>query len=185
MSESKITKAKLLSNNEKLLVFHKRTNRDGSHSIIPGEEKDTIPHPDLIERFQDLAMHLALKCEYTHLKNSRNQETLSLFHVTGFTIFGKNDNGVILTGYRITEDGSQVTLNSPKIWFESENSTYYFLANLKKELGLLCDEIQAYLDGTKKGEAKVQPKKEESDDNDDQEEDPKPAKKRGRPKKAE
>src|ERR1700754_2513351 len=135
MADYKIIKAKLLKNNEKLVVHHKRTNDDGSHSVIPGEEKDTVPHQDLIDRFQDLAMHLALKCGYTSVKTSRSKEILALFHVTGFTIFGKNDNGVILTGYRITEDGDTVPLNSPRIWFESENSNYYFVANLKKELG--------------------------------------------------
>jgi hypothetical protein len=171
MSYSKIIKAKLLQNDEKVIVFHKRTNKDGSHSIIPGEETDYLPHPDLIARFQDLRMHLALKCAYTNVKTSRNPKTLEEFHVTGFSIFGKNDNGIIISGYRITEDGV-VTLNAPRIWFESETSSYYFLEGLRIELEALIKELLAFLDGTKKGEHKSEPSSEkDSDNNDGDEED--------------
>ena len=56
----------------------------------------------------------------------------------------------------------QFKLNNPRIWFDSEGNSYYFLKNLRKELDLLIDEIQAYLNGGKKGEPKPKEAKEDA-----------------------
>lgn len=164
MSESKIMKVKLLQDNEKLQVFYKKTNRDGSHSVIPGEERDSIPHQDLVNAMQKLAMHLALLCDYTNIRNSRNEETLKKFVVTGYSVFGKNDNGVIITGYKLTERGI-VPLNTPKIWFNPDGENpYYFLDGLKAELEVIVEETFAFLNGSKKGVAKKQEQPPPDDD---------------------
>jgi hypothetical protein len=154
MSYSKIIKAKLLQNDEKVIVFHKRTNKDGSHSIIPGEETDYFPHKDLIDQLPGPAHASRTQMRLYQRQDMPEVRKRWMSSTSPVSIFGKNDNGIIISGYRITEDGSS-SLNTPKIWFESETNTYYFLEALRDRAGeALVTELLAFLDGTKKGEHK-------------------------------
>lgn len=152
MSETKITKMKLIKTGEKLEVGFEEGG--DNPSIVPKKLFHNRCHPDLIRATKALAIHLAIITEYIPEKNAHKSDQLDRFIITGYSIGGKEgEEGVVITGYRKTKSGKTVTLNTPFMRFEEDDKTRYILmSELEERLAEIEKEVILYMTKAKKGE---------------------------------
>lgn len=151
-----IEKVKLVKG-ETLEVSYTRVADDGQKSNVKNESFEAPIHPDLLQCFKNLAIHLAVMCYYVKAKDVKNisspDEKLSEgFVVRGISYGGDDDDqGITLTGHYLG-DGKPVILNTPFRRFgESEQTGYKFIDDLETRLNRLTDEVEAYMKGEKRG----------------------------------
>lgn len=110
--------------------------------------RNFLCHNDLIAAFEALRPHMALICEYADVDEVRNDDVATVnfrkVYVTQIALTGHNENaGVVLTGFRLLEDGSKLNLNTPNLKFE--NTDYQFAHELSEALDELTAEAMRAL----------------------------------------
>jgi hypothetical protein len=139
-----------------LIVDYKRDFEGGKVRNIVNEQCNAPIHPDLIAAFDNLRIHLAVLTEYIDEENvdkdiDRYEHTiLEQFKVTQISIGGDGE-GVTLTGQKRLKSKKVLNLNAPfQKYFEDEG--YSFGADLQIAVDRVITEVEAYMDGTKRGE---------------------------------
>lgn len=155
-----ISKVKLVKK-EFLSIGYNRIDTDGSTIVVNEDHKSPI-HPDLKAKFLALRVHLALLCDYISTKQLKdiaayNQELVENFTVTGISIGGKDDNeGIVLTGWKKTNNNKVVILNTPFARLEEvEETRYRYMDDLSCRIDELLKEVELYVGG-KRGESPQQ-----------------------------
>jgi hypothetical protein len=148
-----IEKVKVEKDDALTINFSKVSNGSSSHH---SDSFDQRMHPDLNKKFGEFRIHLALLCDYVSTQQLKslekyNKELVEKFHVSSISI--KPDEGVVITGHKITKLKKAVILNTPFTLFNQDEKTAY---SYQKELSDLVEdfikEVLEYLDGSKKGE---------------------------------
>lgn len=111
-----------------------------------------IVHDDMIESFKQLDVFLAHVDDVFHWANNQTpiqdleaHPDLSLFYVSGFKITGADENkSVILTGTKIVSNG-MISFSTPKI--KLDNSNYLYVEELNHRLGIVIEQVEAYMNG--------------------------------------
>lgn len=152
-----ITKVKLVKK-EFLSIDYTRIEPDATTASDSYENKMRPVHPDCRAAFKALAIHLALLCDYISTKQIKEIDKYDpvhseKFNVTGVSIGGgEGEEGVVLTGHKITAKGKAVILNSPFTRFEEADDTAYrYVDDLRAKVDAVINEAKAYMDG-KRGE---------------------------------
>ncbi len=129
------------------------------------------PHPDLVERLDQLKAHLANFYDIDSmviLSNSKGlkikdedafkqlkkfidgsyQETLKKIDINGVAISGEKDDdkdnrSVVIMGAKLMENGSKAALNSPSVKLSQD--TFQNEADIQEIVNELCEEVEAYL----------------------------------------
>jgi hypothetical protein len=113
-------------------------------------------HPDLKNKFSEFRIHLALLCDYLSTQQVKslekyNQDLVEKFHVSSVSI--KDEEGIVITGHKVTARKKAVILNSPFTLFdEDKKSAYRYADELKDLVDEFVKEVLQYLDGSKVGE---------------------------------
>lgn len=121
-------------------------------------EDQTPVHKDLIQSFQNLAIHLAILTGYVSVKQVKNIETpkpelVDGFWVNSISVKGGDDPGAVISGHRILENGKAVILNTPFQRFEEgEETAYKFTEDFVDKIERAEKETNYFVDGTKKGD---------------------------------
>jgi len=147
-----IKKMKLVKK-EFITLSYSRIEADGSTTNVNEDHKAPV-HNDLKSKFQSLSVHLALLCDYLSTRqikdiNAYDPELVSNFFVTGVSIGGNDDDeGIVLTGYKITRSDKAVILNTPFARIEEVQETKYrYMDDLTGKVDELQKEIELYLGG--------------------------------------
>jgi hypothetical protein len=120
-------------------------------------EDSTEVHPDLLQAFANLRIHLAILTGYVSVKQVKNIETpkdelIETFFVKGISIKTGDDYGLVISGHHTLENGKAVILNTPFTRFEEgEESAYKYIDDLADKVQRAETEIDAYLAGEKVG----------------------------------
>lgn len=121
-------------------------------------EDETPVHADLIQSYQNLAIHFAILTGYVQPKQVKNIKTpdpklTEGFWINGLSVKSGDDPGVIISGHRKLENGKAVILNTPfQRLQEGEETAYKYQDDLNDKLERAEEEISAFIDGTKKGD---------------------------------
>lgn len=121
-------------------------------------EDQTPVHADLVQAFQNLAIHLAILTGYVSVKQVKNVETpkpelVDGYWINSLSVKSGDDPGVVISGHKVLETGKAVILNTPFQRFEEgEESAYKFTDDLVDKIERAEKEVNAYVDGTKKGD---------------------------------
>jgi len=104
--------------------------------------RNFLCHNDLIATFEALRPHMALLCEYADVDDVRGDDLATVdfrkIYVTQITLTGHNENaGVVITGFRLLQDGSKLNLNTPNLKFEVSEYRY------SQELSEALDDLTA------------------------------------------
>jgi hypothetical protein len=152
-----IEKVKMVKN-DYLKVDFSKIEPDATTSSDSYENKMRPVHPDCRAAFKNLSVHLGLLCDYLSTRQIKeidkyDQELVEAFHVTGISIGGGDgEEGIVLTGHKITKSGKAVILNSPFTRFEEDEKTVYrHVDNLRTRVDAVIQEAKLYLEG-KRGE---------------------------------
>lgn len=126
-------------------IKFRETFTDKSH-VISNNEFDGPAHKDLINALNGFKPHLALLTEFLQEKQLKDESLLEKFHVSGYSIGGKEEEeGITIKGYRTGKRGN-TTLNTPFTRFDSEDDKAYILiADLQEKLASLEFEVLKYL----------------------------------------
>jgi len=151
-----IDKVRLIKK-EFLKIGFSRIEVDGSTTSVSEDHKAPV-HIDLKSRFKSLSPHLGLLCDYLSTRqikdiNNYDPELVESFIVTGISIGGGDDNdGIILSGYKLTKSGRAIILNTPFTLIEEvEETRYRYMDSLMEKVKELIKEVELYLGG-KRGE---------------------------------
>lgn len=130
--------------------------------------RNFLCHNDLIATFEALRPHMALLCEYADVDDVRGDDLATVdfrkIYVTQITLTGHNENaGVVITGFRLLQDGSKLNLNTPNLKFEV--SEYRYSRELSEALDDLTTEAMHAL--TKRRRKVVQAELFDDEDTDD------------------
>lgn len=130
--------------------------------------RNFLCHNDLIATFEALRPHMALLCEYADVDDVRGDDLATVdfrkIYVTQITLTGHNENaGVVITGFRLLQDGSKLNLNTPNLKFEV--SEYRYSQELSEALDDLTAEAMRAL--TERRRKVVQAELFDDEDNDD------------------
>lgn len=121
--------------------------------IISGRKGAGIVHNDMTDAFEKLNVHLAViddafnysKIEIEDIDKFHGHELAGLFHVTGFKIRGNDEKeSVILVGTKFIKTGGYISLETPRIKFDSG---YPFKNELREAVYKCCDEVEQYMNG--------------------------------------
>jgi len=151
-----IKKAKFFKKTQKLEIHYIKMDDKKTKSTVK-EENEAPMHPDLMQAFNNLRVHLSILGGHLKAKEIENislpdDEILNPYHVSGFAIGGNDDPGVVLTGHMILPDGKAVIINTPFYRFtENEETRYMFMDDLIEKLDRIDVELRAYMDGSKRG----------------------------------
>lgn len=152
----RIKKAKL--KDDALEVVYTERKPDGTVKTVT-ESHETKVHPDLVQSFENLKIHLAILCGFVALKQVKKIETppedlTENFHVRGISIKTGDDEGVVISGHFINPlTKKAVILNTPfQRYTEQEESAYKFTDDLIEKVERANAEVNSYLDGSKKAE---------------------------------
>lgn len=104
--------------------------------------RNFLCHNDLIATFEALRPHMALLREYADVDDVRGDDLATVdfrkIYVTQITLTGHNENaGVVITGFRLLQDGSKLNLNTPNLKFEVSEYRY------SQELSEALDDLTA------------------------------------------
>lgn len=104
--------------------------------------RNFLCHNDLIATFEALRPHMALLFEYADVDDVRGDDLATVdfrkIYVTQITLTGHNENaGVVITGFRLLQDGSKLNLNTPNLKFEVSEYRY------SQELSEALDDLTA------------------------------------------
>lgn len=112
-----------------------------------------IVHKDMLDAFEKLNVHLAViddafnysKVEIDDIDKMHDHELTGLFNVTGFKLRGNSETAsVILVGTKFIKNGGYISLETPRIKFDSN---YKFKNELKDAVDKCCREVEAYMNG--------------------------------------
>jgi hypothetical protein len=144
MSEMKILKVKLIKGGEKLELGMKESGIIQADDV---KECKNPVHPDLSKAVQSLAVHLAILCDFIEPKQSKDEDEIEKFTVTGYAIGGKEgEEGVTITGMRKTKSGQKYSINSPFTRFEaSDEARYILMGDLTSKIDAIEEEVKKYL----------------------------------------
>lgn len=150
--------------------------------------KNTVnPHPDLVNKINELKGYLA-KCykmdSMIVLSNSKGlsvehekafasvqkvinnvyNETMKKIAITGISLNGeiegdKDKRSVVITGTQLMDNGSKTALNSPRIKLNSNQ--FMFEADVQEIINSISDEVEEYLFNNKKAQQDLFDKPEE------------------------
>lgn len=85
------------------------------------------------------------------------EDLLKDFYIHSYSIGGKDDNGVTISGHKILANGKAFNFNTPFTLFDEENDEqttgYKFADHLIKVIDEIEVEVRACLNGTKKSGA--------------------------------
>lgn len=121
--------------------------------VISGRKGAGIVHNDMTEAFEKLNVHLAViddafsysKIEIEDIDRFHGHELTGLFRVTGFKIRGNDDKeSVILVGTKFIKTGGYISLETPRIKFDSG---YPFKNELREAIYKCVDEVEKYMNG--------------------------------------
>lgn len=148
-----IERAKLVKQ-ETLEVTFSKVEKDKSSTAVTEKHKSKA-HPDLVNAYNALAIHLGLLTGYISPKSVKDitkpdeVELVDQFKVTSFSLGGdEGAEGFVLTGHRLLPNGKAVILNSPFTRFEEKEETrYQFMEDLDDKLGVVQTEVAKYLGG--------------------------------------
>jgi hypothetical protein len=152
---------------EQLFCHYSYDHKVASNTTNSVTIKSQVPvHSDLIDRFKDLHVHLAVICEeispesipdidnlpvydpdpdLTELDQHPLALSLHRFSVSSFKIVGEGENeGVALTGEKRLSTGEYVSLSTPVVRWHGE---YPFVNELHVAIFNLVEEIEAYMKG--------------------------------------
>lgn len=129
-----------------------------SETFYVADEKKTVdvvkkcaydPHPDLLNTFDQLRIHLALLCEELPKSAYHDEDVdLSAFRVTGFTIGGSDEHeGVTLIGRKALAHNRVLNLIAPFTKWEDEHTGYANAYELQKCIEQCQFEVEEYLGG--------------------------------------
>lgn len=155
MAEIKITKVKILKDSAPELEYKIEKGKD---SVARNENHTAKPHEDFVNSLLGLKIHLAILTDYVKPKQVKkiteyDSELVEEFNVTGFSVKGKSEEeeGVVITGYKITPSGQIVTLNTPFTRFNAEEDVAYkYMDHLQERIDVCISEALAYIRGEKK-----------------------------------
>ncbi len=146
------SKVKLVKNTF-LTIVYSRIEKDGSTTAITENHKAPV-HEDLKKKFEGMGIHLALLCDYLSTRQIKDisaydPELVETFHVSSVSIGGNDDDeGIVLTGHKITKRKVAVILNSPFARIEEvEETKYRYMDDLKSKVDSLLEEVKLYLGG--------------------------------------
>lgn len=156
-----ISRVKLVKKEFLSISYNRIDTADGSTVVVNEDHKSPV-HPDLKAKLLALRVHLALLCDYISTKQLKditayNQELVDNFTVTSISIGGKDDNkGIVLTGYKKTNNNKVVILNTPFARLEEvEETRYRYMDDLSGRIDELLKEVELYVGG-KRGESPQQ-----------------------------
>ncbi|HEY8690550.1 MAG TPA: hypothetical protein VIM07_15040 [Chitinophagaceae bacterium] len=124
----------------------------GEGDII-GRKGAAVVHNDMLDAFEKLNVHLAViddAFRYSHIEIEdidmmHSSELAGLFKVTGLKLRGNADNeSVILVGTKFIKTGGYISLETPRIKFDSG---YPFKNELHEAVYKCCDEVEQYMNG--------------------------------------
>lgn len=124
---------------------------------VPGNETWKEPwHDDLQKAFEDFAIHLAILADYIPADSVDIDDldpiTTESFHVTSFSLGGDDNEGIVISGHKISKSGKAVILNTPFSRFtENEQSRYKYMDDVQEKVDTVLKEIVKFLDGSKRG----------------------------------
>lgn len=130
-----------------------------------------VAHPDLLECFDLLKMHLGLLTEYHPEKNAipyfkfdRDQQlkyaanSIKDIRVTQLIFKGESEKaGVTLCGYKILMSGKVVNVTAPFVRFDADDdsSEYEFNNKLYELCVAVQAEVEQYISGEKKDDSQM------------------------------
>jgi hypothetical protein len=155
-----ITKLRLLKlkNGNGLELSYDKLGPNGDKIAVNGETHSAIIHNDLYGWVQSLAPHLAMMA--FHVKETEVEPTAIAdpakfkdFAVGSYSISGKDEKrGIIISG-TLRKNGKAHNFNTPFYRFEEpESGRYGFMDDVENTLRAIEGEVNAYLNGTKRGE---------------------------------
>jgi hypothetical protein len=145
MSEIRVVSAKLLKGAEKLEVFFNKTAPVAGSDGFKGDNR---PHPDLVNKFQALSVHLAVLSDYVKPKDVK-KAALDKFVVTSYHYTIKEESEKVkIIGYKLTEHGASF-INPPSISLDENDNDYQLVADLLEKLADIDAEVTLYLGGKK------------------------------------
>lgn len=116
-----------------------RVTREGKHEA----------HPDLVQQFHDLRIHMAAICEqapFTEYEDDASK--LDLFKVTQISISGADEHeGIVITGQRILKGNKVLNINTPVVKVDPDHSEYNYASSLAMIVDQLLQEADQYLNG--------------------------------------
>lgn len=142
--EITIKKVKLTSVATLELEYTETVEMDGETFRANVTKKcEHTPHEDLLNTFDTLKPHLVALCE---LDTEQEENAISNFKVTGFTIGGSNEHeGVTLVGRKGLANNRVLNLVAPFTKWEDEHNGYEASYELKILIDKACDEAVEYL----------------------------------------
>lgn len=158
MSSYTIKKGKLIKKGDAVEITYSKIDDAGGKSDVPKEIFTAPIHGDLLQAFENLAIHLAVGCGY--VKPSRVKdiatpapELTEGFHVSSVSIGGDDDaEGFVISGHCLLPEGKAVILNTPFRRFEeNEQSAYRFIDDVREKIDRVILELRAYMEGRKRG----------------------------------
>lgn len=105
-----------------------------------------LPHEDLTNAIAACVPYLAHLCEF--VDNIEEEQDLSKFTVTGFSIGGDGDHeGVVLVGQRKLRGNRVLNLVSPFTKWDSEHDPYEYGGDLAFAIRNIQEELEEYING--------------------------------------
>lgn len=141
----------------KPLVIYFPLNDNGEHQAELTYDKGPKCHADFENKLAALAVHFPLLTGYVKHSSVKKIESLleseiaKSFTIGGFHIGGKDeDQGIVLVGHRILDNGKAQVLNSPFYRFNDDDQTRYkFMDDLQLALEDCKEEAKLYISGQK------------------------------------
>lgn len=149
-----ITAVKLVKKGEGLTIT---VQEDGDCPCLDEKEGTNTCHPDLINALQKLAPHLAILGDFYSIKKPpKDEEELTRFFVTGYSLGGKKGfEGITLKGYRSNTWGGITPLNPFILWESTPENTYPLIADVKKHQEAVQKEVVLYFKEGKRGDPEL------------------------------
>lgn len=148
----KILKAKLTKENKLNIDLDELEQGEEVSTDEVGRKCGRIAHPDAIQAFNALRIHLAALCEQAEFTEFEDDaEKLDKFHVDQITISGEGEHeGVTISGIKDLKEGGVLLLNSRFTKFDPNHCHHYsYSGSLHEAVLKLLNEIDLYLNGKK------------------------------------
>lgn len=151
--EIKITKAHLTKDNRLKISYQELSNGDEPEKDEIERNSSRLAHPDLVNAFADLRIHLATITEQGEYSQFlEDKELLEKFKATHISIGGDDGGdheGVTISGQKKLTTGKVLNMVAPFTKFAPERSDYSHSLDLDMTVKVLLSEISQYLNGTK------------------------------------
>ena len=152
MQERKIVKVKLQAEDLVDIIYLEYPAVGSDETKEPDKvthEGKHKAHPDLIQAFKNLDIHLATICEQGQYTDYEDKpENLEIFKATQISIGGEGEHeGLVLTGQRKLNHNNVLNINTPFEKLDPDQSDYSYAASMGEAVSGLLMEADEYLNG--------------------------------------